>query len=183
MTRIGAVVGHDGQAVGAGGKLLLQDHQVAVAEADDRGDACPKAVEFLGQGERDRTANAATHDADLADSLGMRGNAERTNEVGDAVALILFAEEQGRGANGLEDDLDGACLAVAACHREGNALALLVDAQDDELSFLATRGASISIWITVGLRIFLRAIRYMEILLVYVDEITFHYSTLSFPRQ
>ncbi len=59
---------------------------------------------------------------------------ERTYEVLEIIADILVIEFLCRGTDYLEDDLDSAFFAVIACYREGDALAVSINAEDDELT-------------------------------------------------
>ena len=71
------------------------------------------------------------------------------------LALLLVAELLGGGAHGLDDDGDGALLAVIVMDGDGDTLAVLIHPQDDELArlcLLGHHGASISYRITVGFK-------------------------------
>ena len=140
MTGVGAVVGHNDELVGAGPELVLEDEQILAAEADDGGDLRPEAVELLGHGHRDGAAHAAADDADLPDAVGMGGDAQGTDEVLDGLALVLGVQKLGGGADDLEDDLDGALSGIGSGHGQRNALAFLIDPENDELAGLGLPG-------------------------------------------
>jgi hypothetical protein len=61
------------------------------------------------------------------------GLAQRANDVEDCVASIQGIEQVSGLAYGLDDDIDGAALRIGILNRQWYALALLVDAHDDEL--------------------------------------------------
>jgi hypothetical protein len=69
--------------------------------------------------------------------LDVRGAAERPGEVQDLLPRLHRGKKASGGADGLEDQLDGAGLGVGADEGEGEALALLMHAQDHELTRLA----------------------------------------------
>ena len=63
-----------------------------------------------------------------------------TKKEFEILALLLVAELFGGGAHGLDNDGNGALFAVIAGNGQRDALARLVDAQDDELARLGLRG-------------------------------------------
>ena len=134
MAAVGAVVGHDRKTVGAGPELVLKDQQVLAAEADDGGNVRAEAVELLGHGHGDGAADAAAHDADLLNALGVGGNAERADKVLNIFALVLGIQQGGRRADNLENDLHAALFRVGSGNRQRNAFTFFVDAENDELA-------------------------------------------------
>ena len=70
----------------------------------------------------------------------MRGLTERTDDVGQLVADLHVAEARGANANLLHHQRDGAALDVGSGDGQGNALALGMRADDDEMSGLAAAG-------------------------------------------
>ena len=90
----------------------------------------------FGYGERDRTSDTTTHDADFLQSCDMRRHPERSDKIADAVALFLMIELLGRRTDDLEDDLDCAARRIDACDRQRDTLSLFVHTQNDELPCL-----------------------------------------------
>ena len=97
-------------------------------------------MELLQNGIRDGAADAAAHHADLLLALGLGGTAQRADEIVQAVALLLVAQLLGSGAHRLNDDGNGALLAVIVMDRNGDTLTILIHAQNDELAGLRLLG-------------------------------------------
>ena len=83
-----------------------------------------KLVELLGYGVSDSAAYAAAYDSDLLQTLCLCGSAEGANEVLKAVALIEVIELFCCSANYLENDSNGALLAVKISDSEGDTLSV-----------------------------------------------------------
>ena len=137
---VAAVVGHDAQLVAASVELVLKDEQIFIAEADDAVDGAALLVQFAGNGQRNGAADAAAHDADLLQALGLGGTAQRADEIVDAVARVQAVQLHGGAADDLEDDVHGAFLAVVTGHGQGDALAVLKRAHNDKLARLCLFG-------------------------------------------
>ena len=140
LLAVGAVVGHQVQVGGSCPEFLLQDDDVLGAEADDDVHNGAGLQECLGCRQRDGAANAAAHHADALLVLHIGGTAQGAHKVADVVALVQGAQRVGGEADLLEDDGDGALLPVTAGDGQGHALALLVNAEDDELACLCLAG-------------------------------------------
>ena len=93
-------------------------------------------MKSLSDGHCDSATNAAANDTNLLEAVEVGCYAERSNEVLDKLALFLVAELFGGSANDLEDDLNSAGFLVGACNGKRDALALLINAKDDELTGL-----------------------------------------------
>ena len=93
-------------------------------------------VELLENGVSDRAADAAADHTDLLLALGLGGLAERTDEVLDRLALGFVAELFRGRADGLDNDGDRALLAVVIVDGDGDALAVFIHTQNDELTGL-----------------------------------------------
>ena len=91
-------------------------------------------MELLEHGIGDGAAHAAADDADLLLAFGLGRAAERADKVLNVLALGLVAELFGRSADRLHDDRHSALFAVEIMDGDGDALTVLVDAQDDELA-------------------------------------------------
>ena len=115
-------------------KLVFQNDDVLVAEADDdvNLDAC--FLECLCRRIRNRAADAAADHTDTLFALHIGGLAKGTDEVLDIIALVHAAEKLGGKTDLLEDDGDGALFAVVARDRQRHPLGLVVDAENDELT-------------------------------------------------
>ena len=97
-------------------------------------------MELLQNGVCDGAANAAADHADLLLTLGLGGTAQRAHKVMQAIALLLVAQLLGGGAHRLNDDGNGALLAVIVMDRNGDTLTILIHAQNDELAGLRLLG-------------------------------------------
>ena len=140
LLAIGAVVCADLQHGGDGLELVLENDHVLVLEAHHSVDLCAAVMELLQNGIRDGAAHAAADDADLLLALGFGGLAQGANEVVQILALLLVAELLGGGAHGLDDDGNGALFTVIVVDGNGNALAVFIHPQDDELAGLCLPG-------------------------------------------
>ncbi len=112
LLTVGAIVGADLQHGGHGLELVLQDDHVLALKADNRVDLGAAIVELLQHGVRNGAAHAATHYADLLLALGLSGLTERTDEILQAVTLLLVAELFRGGAHGLNNDGNSALFPV-----------------------------------------------------------------------
>ena len=137
---VGAVVRHEVQMVAAGLELVFQNDDILAAEADNDIDLGACLLERLSGRKSDRTADAAADHADALDALGVRGLAERTDEVLNIVALVHRAEHLRRQADLLENNGYRTLFAVVACDGQGDTLTGLIHAEDDELTGLRLLG-------------------------------------------
>src|SRR5699024_10339795 len=140
LLAVAAVVGHHPQLVAAGGKVILQDQQVLAAEADDAVDHAALLVQLAGNGQGNGAAHAAAHHADLFQTFGLGGAAQGAHKIMDFVAHLQGVQLHGGVAHDLEDDVHRAGLPVVAGDGQGDALALLQRADDDELARLRLLG-------------------------------------------
>ena len=97
-------------------------------------------VQFLGNGQGNGAAHAAADHAHLLQAFHLGGTAQRAHKVVDAVAHVQAVQLHGGAADDLEDDLHGTGLAVVTGDREGDALAVLKRADNDELTRLCLFG-------------------------------------------
>ena len=134
LAAIGAVIGADDQLIGGGGELFLEDDDVGTAEAADEGDLNALFVHLFGDGVGNGAAYTATYNADLFEAFHLGGLAERTDNIGDDVALLHGVEHFCGAAGSLHHDGNRALLPVVSGDRNGNTLSLLIQAEDDELT-------------------------------------------------
>ena len=87
-------------------------------------------MKLLRDRKRNCTTNATAYDTNLLKTVKVSSYTERTNEVLKVFALFLVIELFSSAANDLENDLNGACLAVISCNGKGNSLALLVNSEE-----------------------------------------------------
>ena len=123
-----------------GAHLVLKDHDVLGTETGDHIDLDAGFKEALAHGVADGAADAAADDADALLSADLGGLAHGTDKVGEAVARLHELEHTGRLTDGLHHDGDGARFAVVIRDRQRNALAVLVQTQNDELTGQALLG-------------------------------------------
>ena len=140
LLAVAAVVGADVEVGGVGAHLVLQDHDVLAAEAGDHIDLDPGFIEALAHGVADGAADAAADDADALLSADLGGFAHGADKVGKAVADFHQLQHTGGLADGLDHDGNGTGLAVVIGNGQGNALAVLIQTQDDELAGQALLG-------------------------------------------
>ena len=131
---VAAVVGADDQLVAVAAEAVFPEHQVLVAEADDAGGAVAGLLERAQLREDRRHAEAAADQHHVPGPAHMLGQAERADEVGEAVALlVVVAHLPRRLAERLDDHGDRALVAIEVGDGERDALAALVQAQHDEV--------------------------------------------------
>ena len=141
-----------------------RNDQVLVPEAHNGVDLRALLVELFRHRVGDGAAHAAADDGHLFQALRLRGAAQGAHKILKAVALLQVVQLFRGGAHDLENNGHGARFPVEVRHSQGDAFALLVHPQDDELpgsAFLAIRGASMSIRVTVGLSTCFFTIRYI----------------------
>ena len=121
-------------------ELVLEDDDIGTAEAADEGDLDAALVHLFGDGIGDGAADAAADNADLVQAFHLGGLAEGADKVADIVALLDGVEHLGGLAGRLDHDGDGPLFAVIARDGNGNALALLVKAENNKLPGLRVPG-------------------------------------------
>ena len=137
---VGAVVRHHHKLAADRPELLLQDDQVLVPEAYDGVDLRALLVELFRHRVSDGAAHAAADDGYLLQALCFRGAAQGAHKVLQAVALLQVVQLFRGGAHDLENNGHGAALPVEVRHSQGDAFALFVHPQDDELPRLRLFG-------------------------------------------
>ena len=120
-----------------GAELVFPEHQILGAEPHDAGGAVAGRLEGA-QLRIDRCdAKAAADQHHMADLLDMLRQAERADEIVEAVArLVVVAHLPRRLAERLDDNGDCALVAVVVGDRQRNPLAALVQADHDEVTGL-----------------------------------------------
>lgn len=88
-----AVVGGDEELIADRLHLLLQDHQLAGAPAEDAEDAVAGGFEGHGRRVGDGRADAASHHGDGAEALHLRGLAEGADHVEQGVSHLQVVEQ------------------------------------------------------------------------------------------
>ena len=146
-----AVVGSDVEIVRYTGHLLgIDQHRLGLGTDDDIRFHPVFVKPFYLRIDRSRTHAARyKQEAFLAQGVEifvneLRGVPQRTDEIGQRIALLQGAELAGRGSDSLRDDRYRALLGVVIGDGQGYSFAEFVDANDDELSGFAaraTRGA------------------------------------------
>ena len=134
LLAVGAVVGEDVRLGAGGADLVLEDDHVAAARAFNKYDVVAGVFEGVGGGEGHGGADAAGEDDGDAVVGDLRGAAERTDNVEDGVAGLQTVEQRSGFADGLGNDGDGSGSGVGGFDGEGDALALVVEAEYDELA-------------------------------------------------
>jgi hypothetical protein len=105
-----------------------------VACTDDGDNTITGSLERCGGRIGHRGTDSSTHDYDGAEFLDFGGLAERADHVEDAVPGFQQIQQVSRLARRLHDEINCAALRIGAFDGEGNALAVLVETQNDELS-------------------------------------------------
>ena len=134
---VGAVIGHDDDLIRAFAHFFFQDDQFLGASGQHGDDAVAGGFQCLHDGQHrcdTHAASGADHGAEAFDVCGLT---QRTYYVGDAVALVQFAQACGRQTHFLHHEGDGPGHGVGLGDGEGHAFALLADADDDEVSGLS----------------------------------------------
>src|SRR5450759_1517538 len=135
-----AVISGDYQLITDLPHLVLPEQQALVAGAEDGDDPVAGLFERPGDGIDRRHPDAAPGADDRAHFVDLARHAQRTDEVAERVAFAQCLQMARRRADRLDDDGDGARLAVEIGDGERDPLPLFVDHQDDELSWLAGCG-------------------------------------------
>ena len=137
---VAAVVGHNAQLIAAGPELVLQNQQILIAEADHAVHHTALLVQLTGNGQGNGAAYAAAHDTDLLQTLHLGGTAQRAHEIVDALTDLQAVQLHRGTAHDLENDVHSALFAVVTGHGQGDALAVLERAHNDELARLCLFG-------------------------------------------
>ena len=87
-------------------KFFLHDHQILIAEAHHGIHLCAHFMQFSGHGIGNGTAHAAADNAYLFQALGMGGDTQGSNEIGNIFALFLVVELFCSCANYLENNFN-----------------------------------------------------------------------------
>lgn len=136
-----AVVGSDVEIVRYAGHLLgIDQHRLGLGTDDDIGFHPVFVQPFYLRIDRSRT-HAARYEQEAFLAQGveifvneLRGVPQRTDEIGQRIALLQGAELAGRGSDSLRDDRYRALLGVVIGDGQGYSFAEFVDADDDKLS-------------------------------------------------
>ena len=138
LVPVRAVVGHDVQVVACILELVHQDEQAGRAEADDHVHIRARLVQRLGLRIGDGDAQTPADDRDLFALLALElaRLAQRADEILQRLALLERVQPARGRADLLKNDRDRALFPVIARDGQRDTLALLVDAQDDELARL-----------------------------------------------
>ena len=137
LAAVGAVVGADDHLVARLAHAVLEDEQVLRARGEDARHVVAGGLHRLGDRVDRRDADAAAAEHHAAELLHLARHAERAEDVGERVADAEPGELQGRSADGLEDDRDGAGGLVRVGDGERDSLApVVVDLDDEELAGL-----------------------------------------------
>ena len=140
LTAVGAVVGHDDEFVGRSAHFLFEDDEVLASSGQYRDDTVAGLLECTDNGKQRRHTHSAAGTYHRAETLYMRGLAERPHHIGDAVARLQTAEFVGRDTDFLHNERNGATRRVGLRDGERYAFAMLVYAHDDKMSGLAGTG-------------------------------------------
>ena len=93
-------------------------------------------VQLFGNRQRDRAAYAAAHNANLAKTLCFGRLTERPRKIGKAVAYAFVIQLFGCGSHNLKYNFNRTLFAVKARDGERDTLAVLIGAENDELTRL-----------------------------------------------
>ena len=97
-------------------------------------------MQCLGDGQRDGAAHAAADDADVFQPLDLGGLAQGSHKVMHGLALFEGVELHGTCSDNLENDRNGAGFAVKPGDGQGDALGVLLCADNDKLAGLCLLG-------------------------------------------
>jgi hypothetical protein len=129
-----AIVGHDDELLERqGAELVLQDEKLLVSSAEDDRDIVARLGHCTRDGIRDRSTHAAADDGDTPEALGVRGNAERPDDIGKRITHAEVRQLMRCLADPHEDEADPAFLGRPVAEGERDALAVIVNAQHKEL--------------------------------------------------
>ena len=138
---VAAVVGADDQFVAELVEPILPEHEILVAKADDAGGAIAGLLERAQLRIYRRHAEPAADQHYVPDLAHVLRHAERADEIGEAVALLVMIPHLERGlAERLDHHGDGAFVAIEIGHRQRDAFAALVHAHHDEMAGLGRSG-------------------------------------------
>ena len=125
---VAAVVGGDDQFVAAFAELLFPEHQVAIAETDDRDGPVSRLLVSAQLRIDGRNAKTASHQHHRAFQFAdMARQTQRTDEIQNPVALAQSQHFKRSFAYGLHHYRDRAAFRVEIRHGQRDALAMLVD--------------------------------------------------------
>ena len=131
---VAAVVGAYDQVVAVAAEGLFPEHEVLVAKADDAGGPVASLLERAQLRIHRRHTEAAADQHHVPGPAHMLRQAERADEVDDAVAgLVVVTHFQRRLAERLDHQGDRALVAIVIGDGERNAFAALAQAQHDEM--------------------------------------------------
>ncbi len=128
-----AVVGHHDQLRGDRLHLVFQDEELRGAGPYDGEDLVARSRQGARYRVESRYADAAPHAEDTPEGLDLRGDAEWPDHIEHRVADLETAELERGGPNHLEYQEYPTIRGVPVRQRQGKALALLGQPQDDEL--------------------------------------------------
>ena len=133
---VGTVICHQIKVIAGSTHFVFQNDDIFVAEAGNHVDFCAEIVQGLGLRIRNGTARTAADDSGIVVTFQLRGLAERTDEIQNAVALVQRIEQHGCFANLLKNNIDCSRFSVIISDGQRNSLSILIDAQNNKLSGL-----------------------------------------------
>ena len=140
MLAVRAVVGHDDDLIAGGTNLVFQYDELLATTSNDADNLVAGSLQRLYDGQHGSCSHATTGTEHGAVVLDVCGTTQRTDHVCYIIAFVQRTELAGAGTNGLNDKGYRSFLFVAACNGEGHTFALLVHADNNEMTCLACLG-------------------------------------------
>jgi len=120
--------------------LFFEDEHSLGAGTDNGDDLVACLEKCLGDGQNRCNTDAAAHADNGAELFNMTGFAERADDIEKCAALLELRELLRGCAHFLEDNGDGALLAVIIRYCQGDTLCHVIAADDDKLAGLYLAG-------------------------------------------
>ena len=137
LPAIASVVCHDDDFVGRTAHLVFKDDEFLGTAGQDTNDTVARSFQSLDNREHRCDAYAATGADYGAEVFDMGSLAQRTDHVGQFVADVHLTKTRRRQSYFLHDKRDGATLGVCLGNGERYTLAVLSDADNDEMACTA----------------------------------------------
>ena len=129
-----AVVGQNIRLVADFAHLVFQHQQVFAARADDRDHLVPRALQFTRRGISHRRPDTPADDDCGAKILDLTRLTQGPHDVEDRIAHLEHIQQHGRFADALHHDGDRPGFRIGVGKGQGNALAGVVQTDNDELA-------------------------------------------------
>ena len=138
LLAVRTVVSHDDDLITCGANLILKNDEFFASACNHADNAVASSLESLNDGQhrsRSYTSTCAKHGAVVLD---MSCTTKRSNHICNVITFVQSTELTCAGTNRLDYKRDGSLIFIASGYRQRHSLALLINANNDEVACFAS---------------------------------------------